>query len=415
MESYLDNSATTPVSETVKDLAVHCMTVDFGNPSSRHQKGVDAEKYVRQARERIAATMRVSEREIFFTSGGTESNNWALIGSALANKRNGKKIITTSIEHPAVIQPALLLQDLGFEVAFLPVDESGHISSEDLKKELTPDTIIVSTMMVNNEMGAVEPVREIAKIVHGYNPAIIYHVDAIQGYGKLRIYPGQWGIDLLSVSGHKLHAPKGTGFLYIREKTKIRPIIYGGGQQKGMRSGTDNVPGIAGLGLASQEAYTDFEEKQAGMLARKKQLMDVLSKMEGVTLNSEKVFLKEGVDESAFDPHMSGKDALAVIDAVRSTERSAPQIVSASFAGVRAEVLLHALEEKGVYVSSGSACSSNRKSPVSSVLREIHLAGELQDSTIRFSFSDWTTSEEIDWAVEALNSLLPVLRRFTRR
>lgn len=415
MEAYLDNSATTPVSETVKDLAVHCMTVDFGNPSSRHQKGVDAEKYVRQARERIAAAMRVSEREIFFTSGGTESNNWALIGSALANKRNGKKIITTAIEHPAVIQPSLFLQDLGFEVAFLPVDENGHISLENLKKELTPDTIIVSTMMVNNEMGAVEPVREIAKIVHDYNPAIIYHVDAIQGYGKLRIYPGQWGIDLLSVSGHKLHAPKGTGFLYIREKTKIRPIIYGGGQQKGMRSGTDNVPGIAGLGLASLEAYTDFEEKQAGMLARKKQLMDALSKMEGVTLNSEKVILRDGVDESAFDPHMSGKEALAVIDAERSTVTSAPQIVSASFAGVRAEVLLHALEEKGVYVSSGSACSSNRKSPVSSVLREIHLARELQDSTIRFSFSDWTTPEEIDFAVEALNSLLPLLRRFTRR
>lgn len=383
MEAYLDNSATTPVSEAVKDIVVKTMTVDYGNPSSRHQKGVDAEKYIRQARERIAATLKVDDREIYFTSGGTESNNWAMIGGALANKRAGSHIITTAVEHAAVLQPLSFLQDMGFRITYLPVDQHGHISLDDLRQQLDKDTILVSTMYVNNEIGAVEPIEDIGKIVKDYNPDILFHVDAIQAYGKYRIYPRKMNIDMLSVSGHKIHGPKGSGFLYIRDRAKVRPYIYGGGQQRGMRSGTENVPGAAGLGVAAMEAYTNFDDKVASMRECKKRLINGLEKMDGA-------FVVSQLDQ-------------------------APQIVSCSFPGVRSEVLLHALEEKGVYVSSGSACSSNKKVPVSTVLQEIHLKPEQQDSTIRFSFSDWTTTEEIDYALKCLQELLPVLRRFTRR
>lgn len=383
MEAYLDNSATTKVSEAVKDIVVRTMTKDYGNPSSRHQKGVDAEKYIREARERIAATLKVDDREIYFTSGGTESNNWALIGGALANKRAGNHIITTAVEHAAVLQPLSFLQEMGFRITYLPVDRHGHISLDDLRQQLCGDTILVSTMYVNNEIGAVEPVGEIGKIVKDYDPDILFHVDAIQAYGKYRICPRKLNIDMLSVSGHKIHGPKGSGFLYIRDRAKVRPYIYGGGQQRGMRSGTENVPGAAGLGVAAMEAYTDLDRKVASMRACKERLIEGLNKIEGAYVVSE--------------------------------EDQAPHIVSCSFPGVRSEVLLHALEERGVYVSSGSACSSNKKVPVSTVLQEIHLKPEMQDSTIRFSFCDWTKPEEIDYALSCLRELLPVLRRFTRR
>lgn len=384
MEAYLDNSATTRCLESVKEIVVKTMMEDFGNPSSRHMKGVEAERYLREAREAIAATMKVSEKEIYFTSGGTESNNWALIGAALANHRAGKHIITSSIEHAAVIQPLMFLEEQGFDVTYLPVDQKGHVSLEQLKKALRRDTILVSIMYVNNEMGAVEPIEEIGKIIKEYHPQILFHVDAIQAYGKYRIFPKRLGIDLLSVSGHKIHGPKGSGFLYVKEKTKLHPLILGGGQQKGMRSGTDNVPGIAGLGAAAKEAYRDFEEKLAHLYAVKERMMNGLARLEDVQINSE------------------------------AGEAGAPHIVSASFRGVRSEVLLHALEDRGIYVSSGSACSSNKKLPVSTVLKEINLEHELLETTLRFSFCEQTTFEEIDYCLTVLEELLPVLRKYTR-
>lgn len=384
MEAYLDNSATTRVLDCVKDVVVKTMMEDFGNPSSKHSKGMEAEKYLREARESIAATMKVNEKEIFFTSGGTESNNWALVGAAMANQRAGKHIITSSIEHAAVIQPMMYLEEQGFRVTYLPVDNQGHISLEDLKNALCEETILVSIMYVNNEMGAVEPIAEIGKIVREYGKDILFHVDGIQAYGKYRIFPKRMGIDMLSVSGHKLHGPKGTGFLYVKEKTKLHPLILGGGQQKGMRSGTDNVPGIAGLGVAAKEAYTNFEEKIAHLYALKAHMMEGLGQLPEVQINN-----GEG-------------------------EESAPHIVSASFRGVRSEVLLHALEDKGIYVSSGSACSSNKKLPVSTVLKEIHLENALLETTIRFSFCEQNTMEELDYCLAALQELLPVLRRYTR-
>ena len=390
MEAYLDNSATTPVSEGVSRIVMKAMTEDFGNPSSKHLKGVEAERLVRRAREQIASTLHAAPEEIYFTSGGTESNNWALIGAALANRRAGNHIITTAVEHAAVLQPLAFLEEMGFRVTHLGVDRHGRIDPADLQKALCEETILVSVMYVNNEIGTLEPVGEAGAIIAAWNrekrKEVLFHVDAIQAYGKYRITPKKQGIDLMSVSGHKIHAPKGSGFLYIRQKTKIRPLILGGGQQGGMRSGTDNVPGAAGLGEAAKEAYTDFDRKVEGMRALRSRLIEGLKELEGTYLVT---------DEDG--------------------SRSAPHIVNCAFSGVRAEVLLHALEEKGIYVSSGSACSSNKKIPVSPVLEEIHLPKDLLESAVRFSFSDRTTMEEIDYALNALGDLLPVLRRYHRR
>ena len=384
MRVYFDNSASTKVADSVIEVMIKTMREDYGNPSAKHMMGVAAEKYVKEATRMIAKTLKVEEKEILFTSGGTESNNIALIGGALANQRRGRHIISTAIEHPAVYEPLGKLVELGFEVTILPVDRAGHICLEELKNAIREDTIIVSTMYVNNEVGAVEPVEEIAKIVHEKNPDCLYHVDAIQGYGKYKIQPKKQGIDLMSVSGHKLHGPKGVGFLYIQKDAKVNPILFGGGQQRGMRSGTINVPGIAGMGEAARLAYEHSDEKIEKMIAIKDYLMDQLEKMEGIHLNS-----------------------------FRGTQ-SAPHILSVSVQGVRAEVLLHALEDREIYVSSGSACSSNHPG-ISGTLKGIGLEDEFIDSTVRISLCSENTLEEADYFLETLKELLPMLRRFTRK
>lgn len=383
MEAYFDNSATTRVLDSVKEIVVKTMTEDYGNAAAKHRKGVEAERYIKEARAEIAKTLKVQDKEILFTSGGSESNNMALIGTALANRRAGKHIISTGVEHPSVYNPLMYLEELGFEVTFLPVDRDGHISLEELKQSVRPDTILVSVMYVNNEVGAVEPVEEISRIVKAKNPGTLVHVDAIQAYGKYIIRPKKQGIDLLSVSGHKIHAPKGVGFLYIRTGVKMKPLIYGGGQQGGMRSGTENVPGVAGLGVAAREMYTDHEEKVRRITELKDYMTDRLGEIEGTVINS-----KKGLG-------------------------SAPQIVSVSFEGVRSEVLLHALEDKGIYVSSGSACSSHHPG-ISGTLKGIGVSPKLLDATIRISFGMFNTKEEIDYCIEALKELLPVLRRYQR-
>lgn len=385
MEAYLDNSATTKCAAEVVETAVKVMSEDYGNPSSKHMKGVDAEKYIREAKEVIAKTLKCQDKEILFTSGGTESNNMAIIGTAMANKRKGMHCIVSSVEHPSVKEPFNFLEKEGFRITYLPVDKDGIVDIEALKDALDDETILVSVMYVNNEIGAVEPIEEIGHIIKDYNPDIVYHVDAIQAYGKYKIYPKKLGIDLLSVSGHKIHGPKGSGFLFINDKTRIKPIIYGGGQQKGMRSGTENVPAIAGLATAVKLIYNnDFESKIAHLYELKDYFIDELEKLPDVQVNS-----KKGTD-------------------------SAPQIVSASFKGVRAEVLLHSLEDKGIYVSSGSACSSN-KPGLSNTLVAIGLDKELLDSTLRFSFCYETTKEELEYTIETLKQLLPMLRKYTRR
>ena len=381
MEAYFDNSATTKVLDCVKDAVVDAMCVNYGNAAAKHRKGVEAENLIREAKKAIADTLKVQEKEILFTSGGTESNNTALIGTALANRRAGKHLITTGVEHPSIYNTMSFLEEMGFEVTYLPVDHLGHISLEDLEKAIREDTILVSVMYVNNEVGAVEPIEVISQCIKKKNPKTLFHVDAIQAYGKYKIRPKKQGIDLLSVSGHKIHAPKGVGFLYIRDGVKIRPILFGGGQQKGMRSGTENVPGCVGLGVAAREAYKDFDARIEKLYTLREHLIAGLKPLGGVTING-------------------------------SEDRTnAPQIVSASFEGVRSEVLLHALEDKGVYVSSGSACSSNHPG-ISGTLKGIGVKKELLDSTIRFSLGDLNTEEEVDYAIGVLGELLPVLRRY---
>ena len=383
MEAYFDNSATTRCYPEVADIVVKTMTEDFGNPSAMHLKGVEAEKYVREAAQILAKILKVNEKEIIFTSGGTESNNLALFGGADANKRSGNHIITTSVEHAAVGQPAERLEQMGYEVTIVPVDHRGVVQLEALEKALRPDTILVSTMYVNNEVGAVMPVEEIAKLVHEKSPKALYHVDAIQAFGKYRIYPKKAGIDMLSVSSHKIHGPKGVGFLYINEKARIQPQILGGGQQAGMRSGTDNVPGIAGLGVAAKMVYTDFDEKIEHMYQLKERLAEGFLKLPNVRLNGMEI--REG----------------------------APQILSASFLGVRSEVLLHTLEEKGIYVSAGSACSSHKRK-AAGTLSAMGMEAAQRESTLRFSFSEENTFEEVDYVLEVIGQVLPMLRRYSR-
>ena len=381
-EVYLDNSATTMAYRSVGELVQKVMCEDYGNPSSMHNKGVEAEKYIKEAKETFARLWKVLEKEVYFTSGGTESDNMALIGAARANKRAGNHLITSSIEHPAIINTMRFLEEEeGFRVTYLPVDQYGRIRLDALKEALCEDTILVSIMYVNNEVGSVQPIQEAASIVKAYNKDILFHVDAVQGFGKYKIYPKKMGIDMLSVSGHKIHGPKGIGFIYINEKAKVKPIIFGGEQQKNMRSGTENVPGIAGLGKAAELIYENHEEK----IAHIREIKDH--------------FIKRVMEE---------------IPDVKDNSGDAPHVASISFLGVRSEVLLHALEEREIYVSAGSACSSN-KPEVSGTLKGIGLTKEYYESTLRFSFSIFNTVEEVDICVEALKELLPMLRRFTRR
>lgn len=386
MEAYLDNAATTKTFTEVNEVMLKVMCEDFGNPSSMHGKGLSAEHYIKEAKETIAKTLKVKPDNIVFTSGGSESNNMALIGGALANKRAGNHIITTVFEHASVYEPLLSLKDFDFRVSFAPVDSMGHIVLDKLLEEICDDTIMVSIMYCNNEIGAVQNIAEISKAVKAVKKDILIHVDAIQGYGKYKINPTKEGIDLLSVSGHKLHGPKGSGFLYIGDKVKIKPLIYGGGQQKGRRSGTENVPAIAGLSKAADIYYTNYESNREKMYSVKKYMIDRLSELEGVYCNA---VLKDAVEETA------------------------PHILSVSFDGVRSEVLLHALENKGIYVSAGSACSSNHPA-ISGTLKAIGVKKELLDSTLRFSFSINTSKEEIDYCIEVLKEELVKLRRFVR-
>ncbi len=384
MEVYFDNAATTKIIPEVREIMLETMDEEYGNPSSMHLKGVGAEKYIRYAKNAISKQLKCEPKEITFTSGGTEANNLALIGIAQANKRAGNHIITTSIEHPSVYNPILYLEEQGFRITFLKVDAEGKVDLEHLRQELCDETILVSTMAVNNEIGAIEPIEDIATIIKAYNKdhdkEIVYHVDAIQAFGKQAIYPKRIGIDAMSISGHKIHGPKGSGALFVDSKVKIKPILFGGGQEKGLRSGTENTAAIAGIGKATEVMYGRLEKNIEQMTKVKQALIKGATAIEGVTDNS----------------------------------GEAPHIVSLSFRGVRSEVLLHALEDKGIYVSAGSACSSNHPA-ISGVLKAIDLDKDLLESTLRFSFCEYNTVEEAEYTVQMLNELLPMLRRFTRK
>jgi cysteine desulfurase len=381
MEAYLDNAATTRCFPAVARLMTQIAENDYGNPSALHQKGVEAERYLREARASVAHLLDVREKEIVFTSGGTEADNLAIVGAARAYARSGKHIVTTAIEHPAVAEAVKYLAGEGFEVTYLPVDKNGAISLAALAEALRPDTTLVSIMHTNNEIGAVQPIAEAGALIRKTNPQTVFHVDAVQGLGFFHFYPKRMNIDLLAASAHKIHGPKGAGFLYVGERVKLQPLSYGGGQQRGLRHGTENVPAIAGFAKALEILDSDF----AAGVQRVQEL------------------------RAHF---VAGLEALAEV-AVNGGE--APHIVSATVAGVKSEVLLHALEEKGVYIATGSACASNVAKKQSATLKAIGLSKEAAEQTIRLSFSRFTTIEELDFALQAMSEIIPVLRRYVRR
>ncbi len=389
MEVYLDNSATTGVLPEVAELMTQIMCGDYGNPSSMHMKGLQAEQHLRIAKETLSRILKVNEKELFFTSGGTESDNLALIGTALANSRRGNHLITTQIEHPAILNTMRHLEERGFCVTYLPVGSDGVIRLEDLQKAMTKETILVSIMHTNNEVGSLQPIAEAGALIKRMNPGTLFHVDAVQGFGKARILPKRMNIDLLSVSGHKIHGPKGVGLLYVNEKVRIQPTIFGGGQQTGLRSGTENVPGIAGLALAADILYQHLEEDSKHLYECKRHFIEGVRKIENVQVNG-----------------LLPDDPLG--------QKSAPHVVSVSFRGVRSEVLLHTLEEKGIFVSAGSACSAKKPQP-SATLKAMGVEKDLLESTIRFSFSVFTTIEEIDYTLQVMYDKIPMLRMYTRK
>lgn len=382
-EIYLDNSATTRVFPEVAQLMTKIMLEEYGNPSSMHHKGVEAEREIAKAQKILAGLLKVKERNLVFTSCGSESDNLAIIGAATANARRGKHLVTTKIEHPAVLESMRFLEEHGFEVTYLPVDENGLVTPQQVADAVRDDTVLVSIMHVNNEIGSVMPVAEIGEAVKKKNSGTLFHVDAVQSFTKYKIYPGRMHIDLLAVSGHKIHAAKGMGMLYAADGVKLSPLILGGGQQKGLRSGTQNVPGIAGMALAAQMLYEHFDEDVERLYSMRERFVREISDIDDIVVNGK-----------------PGKE-------------SAPHIISVTVPGVRAEVLLHALEEKGVYVSSGSACSTNRPH-LSATLQAIGVPRENLDSTIRISLSVMNTMEDMDAAAAAMKELIPFLRKFTR-
>ena len=403
-EAYLDNAATTRAFDSVTDVMVKVLASDYGNPSSMHTKGMEAERFVKQAREEIATALKCEPRQIVFTSGGTESNNTA-IGTAVRTLRHeGRHIVTTPFEHDSVSEPMKALEKEGYEVTRVPVDACGIVDLQALREALRPDTVLVSVMYVNNEIGAVQPVAEIAKLVHELAPKAMFHVDAIQAFGKYAIRPKKEGIDLLSASGHKIHGPKGVGFLYVADPVRFKPLILGGGQQNGMRSGTENVPGIAGLAEAVRVMNAEGEACTERMRKIRDRFAQGVRLIEGAQVNGPLARVLALRDDGADE------------DTLRQAEaQAAPHIVSVSFEGVRAEVLLHALEERGVYCSSGSACSTNHTARTHSrTLLAVGLRKDLLESTLRFSFGAFSAEEDAEYAAEQLAELVPFLRKFRR-
>lgn len=382
MEIYLDNSATTKPYKEVVDKMVLALTTQYGNPSSIYKKGIEVEREIKEIRRNIARSLGAKETEIYFTSGGTECNNTIIRSVANLNKKTKNHIISTVIEHPSVLNTLKDLEADGFEVTYLPVGKDGKISLEDLKNAIKKETILVSVMHVNNEIGTIQPIEEIGKYLKSLDEKVYFHVDGVQSYAKIKFRPSRYNIDFMSVSGHKLHGPKGIGFMYVKENNRIKPLLTGGGQEIGIRSGTENVPGIYGIGEAVRILNQDLE----GTIDKIRGLRDLLK-----------------------------EEILANIDNVKinSPEDGVCHVLNVSFRGVRGEVLLHYLEQKEIYVSTGSACSSKKKG--SHVLNAIGLTPDEIEGAIRFSLSDLNTKEEIIKTVEVLKESVSDLRMIIGR
>ncbi len=377
---YLDNASTTKPSEGVI-MAVKDAMQNFGNPSSMHRQGLLAENIIKKAKENAARLIGVSADNIYFTSGGTESNNTAIFGYCRANIKKGRHIITTQIEHPSVLTPFKMLEDEGFRVTYLKTDAYGVIDLEEFENSLCDDTIFISVMHVNNETGAIQPIDRLKEIIRQKSRKAVLHVDAVQSFGKLKINAKKWGIDMLSASGHKIHGIKGCGLLYIAEAIHINPLICGGGQQKNIRSGTENVVGIAAFSKACEE-MSAYDGEYVGKL--RKYLCDRISE------NIDNIKINQATDEE-----------------------QAGYILNISFKGIKAEILLHSLEPHGIYVSTGSACSTNKPMP-SHVLTSIGCTKEEIYGAIRFSFSEELTVEDMDKTVEVLIKEVEMIRKYVR-
>lgn len=392
MSVYLDNSATTRQYDQVTDAMAEAMRDFYGNPSSLHRMGLEAEKKVRAARKSLAGAFGCSEEEVIFTSCGTEADNTVLMGAASSRRRAGKKIITTAVEHPAILEPARRLESMGYQVEYIGVDKNCRLNMDHLRAAITDDTILISVMGVNNEAGTVMPVSEIARFKDEYNRAhgtqIWLHSDAVQAFGKIPVnVKKQWqGVDLISVSGHKIHGPKGMGALYVRKGLNIEPFMIGGGQERHMRSGTENTPGIIGFGNACDLAVANFEGRVAAMTAARQYLLDgIKAELKDVLINS---------------PEEAGSEA----------GLCCPSVLNVSFLGTRGEVILHTLEQDGIYVSTGSACSSNKKGR-SHVLAAMGLKDKEIEGAIRFSFSEFNTQAEMEYTLEKVKQAVTRFRR----
>jgi len=376
-EIYLDNSSTTRQYEEVTSLMAEVASKYYGNPSSLHTKGIEAERLVSGARETIASLLGAQPSEIYFTSGGTESNNLAIVGYLDANPRKGKHVITTKTEHPSVLEVFRHLESRGYIVDYLDVDESGRIIHGQLEQKIRPDTALISIILVNNETGTIQDMNRISSIRDALNPQAVIHADAVQAFGKIKLAPAKSGIGLMSFSSHKIHGPKGVGALYVSKGLKINPLFYGGGQETLLRSGTENVPGIAGFGLAAKMTIEGIDENYQ-KAARLKQL------------------LVDGLASSDIEHRVNSPD-----DAL-------PYIINISFRNVRAEVLLHHLEQRGIFVSTGSACSSHKKNR-SHVLTAMNVDPAMIDGALRFSLSHLNTEEDIRLTLDALKDIIPVI------
>ena len=381
---YFDNAATTRALDEVADKVKYMLLENFGNPSSQNMAGVNAENEVIKSRKIIAASINAEPDEIYFTSGGTESDNWAIFGTAKGYIRSGKHMITTAIEHPAVLQPMRELEKNGWDITILGVDEKGYINIDELKAAIREDTVLVSTILINNETGTIQNAEEISKAIKSVNPHTLYHVDAVQAYGKYPINVKKMGIDMLSVSGHKVHGPKGVGFFYMKKGLKVKPIIFGGGHERGLRSGTENTPSIVGLAEAVKIDMAEMDKAVEHVKLVKKTLA-------------------EGILNSIPMTYINGP----------SIEEGSPYVLNIGFEGLRSEVLLHSLEEKEIYVSAGSACNSKKKG-ASTVLSALGIDEKRIEGAIRFSFCRYNTVEEAEQCIEILKEKAAFLRKYMR-
>ncbi len=375
MECYFDNSATTKPLPEVAEAMLPVLTTFYGNPSSLHKLGNDADVLLEKARKQLAKAMNCTPAELYFTGGGTESNNIAIFGATGALKRRGNRIVTTCLEHPSVEEPMKRLEEQGFEVVRLPVDAQGRVREEDLVQAVTKDTILVSLMYVNNEVGSVQPVQAARAAVDKAGAPAYIHCDAVQAFGKLPMNPKELGVDMISVSSHKIHGPKGVGALYVRKGVRLTPYILGGGQENGIRSGTQAMPAIVGFGTAAAAIGNPLKHLAAVRTLRDS-LTERLTALGGVEFNS-------------------GPDAL-------------PFVLNLSLTGIPSEVLRNFLSSKEVYVSTGSACSKGHRSPV---LTAMELPPERIDSAVRISFSRFNTMEEADFLYQCLAEAQQTLRK----